>query len=92
MLPVHPVSGEIVRFDRLKGAGPDMKRHEGMRDGRKDLRCEVESRRGRSDRAGIVRVDRLVAFAVLRVGGAVEVGGDWHLTMPLQIGGGGEGQ
>ena len=46
---------------------------------------EVQSRRRRSDRAGLARVDRLIASRVVRLGVALDVRRQRHRAVPLEI-------
>ncbi len=87
---MHPVLIEIIDTNGLKRAGAH------MQGDIRDLRTlsdaalhhggiEMQSGRGRCDRAGLARVHRLIADWVVGVGRSLDIRRQGHCAMPLEI-------
>jgi len=90
-LLVHHMVFEIVRPHRLEGARADVQRDERPRDAaRLELGegplVEVQARGGRRHRAGFARIDRLIALPVGAVRRPIDIGGQRHLAVRLEVG------
>jgi hypothetical protein len=88
-LAVHDVLGDALGAHRLERAGADVQRHRGALDAARgergeQLGVEVQRRSRRRDRARPLGEDGLVARAVARVVGALDVRRQRHVAMALE--------
>mmetsp|Transcript_53345 Transcript_53345/g.147771 ORF Transcript_53345/g.147771 Transcript_53345/m.147771 type:complete len:341 (+) Transcript_53345:806-1828(+) len=88
-LAVHLVLGDLLDPHRLEGAGANMQGHMRLLDPAGGQRgqhafVEMQGRRGRRDRTGLLGEHRLVAALVLGIVGMLDVGRQRHMAMVLQ--------
>ena len=80
---------QILHPDRLERAGSNMQRDESAPDATavqfgQQRFVEMQPGCRRRDRAGLLRVDRLIAFTVPAFIGPIDIGRQWHVAMDIQ--------
>jgi hypothetical protein len=87
-LLVHDVRRRVLDLDRLERPRTDVEKnvdaaHAPRREPREELRRHVQPRRRRGDGAALARVDGLISLGVVGRVGALDVGGERDVAVPL---------